>query len=959
MAIVIGKSELCSTDLKYFKAVQGISDKMLFDRYPALDNIIKNNIDTGYQNFLAQPVKDGNIITFYGTSYKETPRLLSDLRGSDEQKYKIIKTETLAHYHNKITFLKSSGKTTEATFLADVIKYIDDRFLYCYDGMVVLGVWGMQLRDNVREDITEIRKNLFLKMGNGPDEDYGPDPEPDPEPSPGPFNVYFNAGQNGSITGIDAFTKDANSFIREDEIPHVKPNEGYEFTGWSENPINYEITGDKEFTAQYKIKEIPPPPPPRLPWYRRFWVWLRTFFLSPGCLRWLLWLLLLLLLIWLLSWLFRGCNNKHSVGVGGGALTDKDSTWIKDDPNVGKDGGIYDPHNPYNPKPTPPGMDSLLPPQQGVLPPINENPDTIPGNPTILGNRLNILMENENKSILDLVKAFKIKYPGEKYKVVYYDDVVKRMQIEIPSEERERLKKEIPPAFAPEYELFVFDEALFEGNQVSNDPGLADSNKSWYLNIINAPQAWNITRGSEKITVAIVDNGFNLKHPELAGKVISPYNVWKHSAEIFPQQVDHGTAVAGIALATANNGIGISGIAPDCKFMPVQVADTKGLMTTTSVLDGILYSLYQGADVINVSLGGQFTGLAQYPDNVQKDLIRNHFKEEERLWRRVMRIAASHNATLVVAAGNDNVLAGIDALQRPELFITVSATDRNNRSATKAQFSNYGAYSTISAPGVAIYSTVGKDGYATLDGTSMAAPVVAGAVALMKSINNAITTKQIICILQSTGLETQGNIGKLIQLDKALQKVKSGVAVDCTPVPTSGDVQVLLSWDNYNDLDLICTDPNGETVFFRNRNVSSGGQLEIDMNVEYPDSKKPIENIFWQPGTAPNGTYNVYLQYYKNHVPGINETPYKVEVKYKDKDEDEDEVVKEYKGKISKEDQPVHICSFTVGTTRGSPANEGSSPDGSRQSQLEQERNRLQQELERINNELKRIGNRR
>jgi subtilisin family serine protease len=943
MAKVIGKEELCSTDLKYFKAFQGISGKTLFDRYPALDNIIKGNIDTKYQDFLAHPVQEDNTITFHGKTYNELPRILSELTENEQEKYRAIKNETLAHFENKIASLKSSGKTTEATFLADAIKFIDDRFLYCYDDKVVLGVWGMQLRENVREDISEIRKNLFRKTKK----ETVVIEEPDPPIRT--FNVSFNAGENGTLNGNSFVTKDANSFLGDDEIPQVLPNEGYEFAGWNENPIGYEITGDKEFTAQYKIKETPPKTPlTPLPWYRKFWNWLRTLILDRGCLKWLLWLLLLLLFIWLLSWLFRGCNDSHVVG--GGALNDNDSSWIKDDPNVGNDGGIYDPYNPYKPKPTPPGLDSLLPPHEGVLPPIEENPDTIPGNPTIIGDRLNILMENEDKSILDLAKAFKLKYPGDKYKVVYYDDVVKRMQIKIPREERERLKKEIPPAFAPEYELFVFDEALFEGNQASNDPALADSNKSWYLNAIKAPQAWSITRGSDKITVAIVDNGFNLKHPELANKVVGPYNVWKHSAAVFPQPIDHGTHVAGIALAIANNGKGISGIAPNCKFMPVQVANENGLMTTTSVLDGILYSLYQGADVINVSLGGQFTGLSQYTDNVQKDLIRNHFKEEERLWRRIMRIAASHNATLVVAAGNDNVLAGINALQRPELFITVSATDKYNRSAAKAQFSNYGSYSTISAPGVSIYSTVGKNSYKTMDGTSMAAPIVSGTVALMKSLDNAITTKQIICILQSTGLETQGNIGKLIQLDKALQKVKSGEEVDCTPVPSSGDVQVLLSWNNYNDLDLICTDPFGKSVFFRNRIVPSGGQLEIDMNVEYPDTKTPIENIFWQPGTAPNGTYNVYLLYYKNHQPNLNETPYSIKVKYSGK-------MEEYNGVIRKEDKPKHICSFTVGTIGNRSQGQERLPSHDRQLQLEQERNRLQQELDRINNELKQIRN--
>jgi len=239
-----------------------------------------------------------------------------------------------------------------------------------------------------------------------------------------------------------------------------------------------------------------------------------------------------------------------------------------------------------------------------------------------------------------------------------------------------------------------------------------------------------------------------------------------------------------------------------------------------------------------------------------------------------------------------------------------------------------------------------------MDGTSMAAPMVAGAVALMKSINDSLTTKQIICILQATGLETQGNIGKLIQLDKALETVRSGEAADCTPTPSSGDVQVLLSWNNYNDLDLICTDPFGETVFFRNRQVSSGGQLEIDMNVEYPDSKTPIENIYWESGKAPDGTYNIYLLYYKKHEPAIDETPYNIKVIYGGKTE-------EYSGVIKKADNAVHICTFTLGTTVPQPTDQNptSPSDNERRSQLEQERDRLQRELDRVNNELRRIEN--
>ncbi len=78
--------------------------------------------------------------------------------------------------------------------------------------------------------------------------------------------------------------------------------------------------------------------------------------------------------------------------------------------------------------------EDVLPPNQGELPPIDTTKIIRePGNPVIIGNRLNILMENEDKSIMDLAKEFKEKYPDNKYKVVYYDDVVKRMQIEVPA----------------------------------------------------------------------------------------------------------------------------------------------------------------------------------------------------------------------------------------------------------------------------------------------------------------------------------------------------------------------------------------------------------------------------------------------------------------------------------------------------------------------------------------------
>jgi subtilisin family serine protease len=896
MPTVRGKEPLCNTDLKYFKALQGIEGRTLFERYQLAEtSIINQYIDIKYREFLAYPVQQENKITFYGNKYSERPRLLSELQGEDREKYTRIKSETLAHYNRQIDSLRSSGKITESEFLAAAVKYVDDRFLYCYDDSVVLGIWGMQLRDHVREDISVICRDLTGGRR--------PPPEGDPPPPVNRFTIHFDPGENGNLNGNPEIVKYEGDIVTEGEVPVIEVKADYEFTGWDKNPNNYRVTGDTKFTAQYR--PIVPPPPPKLPWYRRFWNWLKGLF-GKGCLRWLLWLLLLLLLLLLLCWLFRRCSEDTAHPV---PYPIEERPWVGEDPRSGG-GGIYNPGAPYEPAPTPPGYEDVLPPQQGVLPPIEDNPEIIPGNPSIISNRLNILMENEDMSIMDLAKDFKSKYPDDKYKVIYYDDVVKRMQIEIPPQERIRLKQELPAKFAPKYTLFVFDEALFESVYVPNDPAYSDENKSWYLHTVNAPRAWDITRGSKNITIAIVDNGFNLKHPELNSKVVMPYNVWRHSKEVFPQQVDHGTHVAGTALAIIDNGKGICGIAPNCAFMPIQVANKQGLMTTTSVLDGILYALYQGADVINCSLGTQFSGLDAFPEAFQQELLHTRFKEEERLWNEIMKITDKHNATIVVAAGNNNVLAGIDPLQRPKHIITVSAVNKESQPYTKADFSNYGDYATISAPGVDIYSTTGNSDYTTMDGTSMAAPIVSGGIALMKSLKEDLTAEQIICILQGTGVTVRnGRIGNLIQLDKALQKVQSGDFSDCdshSATPSTGDVQVLLSWNNYNDLDLACIDPEGNPVWYKNKRTPSGGQLEIDMNREYPDSRTPIENIFWQPGSAPNGTYEIYLWLYKQHEPNINETPYTITVRYGNRTEN-------FAGRIKKEDGRVQVCTFTLG----------------------------------------------
>jgi subtilisin family serine protease len=246
-----------------------------------------------------------------------------------------------------------------------------------------------------------------------------------------------------------------------------------------------------------------------------------------------------------------------------------------------------------------------------------------------------------------------------------------------------------------------------------------------------------------------------------------------------------------------------------------------------------------------------------------------------------------------------------------------------------------------------------------MDGTSMAAPIITGSIALMKSLNKDLTAEQIKCLLQGTGKPVDGNVGNMVQLDQVLAKVKSGDFSNCQSqddqpeIPSTGDVQVLLSWNNYNDLDLSCTDPFGNTVSFNTTRVNSGGMLEIDTNRAYPDSETPIENIFWPTGGAPSGTYKVFLTYYGRHTP-VNDSPYTIKVKYGNKTE-------EFTGTIKEEDGRILIGSFTLGNGTGSGNGTGpGQPPASgneRKNELLREMEQLKNKMELLERELRNIGN--
>ncbi len=283
---VKGKDQLCVCNdyKKYFKSIQGLGSYTLFGRYNDLENVVNKRVDEKYRHFLAQPEVDGNNIQWFSVPYYEEPKRLSELDGDERANYEKIKNDTLSHYKRVVEELKAHNKNSEAEALGNAIKFVNDDFVYCYDGKTVLGVWGMELRDEVREPLGIAMKNTFEKPRiknnpviqdpvpetSDPEEPGTSDPEEpetiDPEESgtkepieqPNDddilYNVKFGFEENGSLRGRTEYKMRQGERITDSMIPDAEANEGYEFVGWDVELNNYEVENDVVFTAQFRKK---------------------------------------------------------------------------------------------------------------------------------------------------------------------------------------------------------------------------------------------------------------------------------------------------------------------------------------------------------------------------------------------------------------------------------------------------------------------------------------------------------------------------------------------------------------------------------------------------------------------------------------------------------------------------------------------------------------------------------
>lgn len=270
--------------------------------------------------------------------------------------------------------------------------------------------------------------------------------------------------------------------------------------------------------------------------------------------------------------------------------------------------------------------------------------------------------------------------------------------------------------------------------------------------------------------VAIVDDGIESSHPMFKGRIVDAYNVYTQDNRLSVGD-GHGTHTAGLAVGCADYiNEGAAGIAPNCMLMPIQVFDNK-LCPLSALIAGVMYAIHHNADVVNLSVSPSFEGLDMLPPEQQEQIAHSQFKNVEKLWARVCTLASKKKCILVFAAGNDNILSSIPPENRNMSSIVVTAVDHN---LYPTNFTNYGPCSDISAPGKDIYSAFPRGSFQSFDGTSMAAPIVTGTIALMKSLKKDLTVTQVRNVLYKTGADVYGYIPPMILVDKALAAVKRG-----------------------------------------------------------------------------------------------------------------------------------------------------------------------------------------
>lgn len=236
----------------------------------------------------------------------------------------------------------------------------------------------------------------------------------------------------------------------------------------------------------------------------------------------------------------------------------------------------------------------------------------------------------------------------------------------------------------------------------TNDPLL---DEQWAWNKIDIPRLWAAADQDADVTIAVIDSGVCFNHPDLQGRFLDNGFDFVDSDNDPSDEMGHGCAISGIIAAHIDNGIGIAGITPHANILPIRVLDAQGIGTYANVMSAIHYAVDNGADIINLSLGGQ---------------------NYSQLLEQAVNYATTNGVHVVAGSGN----TGQQGVLYPAKFNRVIAVGSSDINGNRSTFSTYGNEVDTLAPGENIITTALSGGYSYFTGTSMAAPHVSALLAL-------------------------------------------------------------------------------------------------------------------------------------------------------------------------------------------------------------------------------------
>lgn len=369
------------------------------------------------------------------------------------------------------------------------------------------------------------------------------------------------------------------------------------------------------------------------------------------------------------------------------------------------------------------------------------------------------------------------RFPGMNYVVAYHDMTLSFDQVAA------NLR------FAGSPFTNVTRDALFKQQSVTvSDPRFGEQ---WALPMIHAPEGWTYSVGSPDTIVAVLDTGVQTSHPDLSGNIfvnpndkagdgidndgngrIDDVTGWNSYDQTNNVQDDngHGTQMAGIIAAAANK-VGIAGLAFSSRVLPVKVLNSQGVGTSSTIIDGINYAVRNRASVINISVTSVMDDAAV---------------------KGAMEFASTFNVTTVAPMGNDSArLTRYPAAWSRDLpVVAVGAT---NSSDARPQYSNWGDWITVTAPGEQILTTTVGSGYATISGTSAAAAYVSGLAAMIKAIKPGYTPALVKDTIAQTvvdkgtpGYDEYYGFGR-IQCDLALDNLLGSLKVETSSEHFTGN----------------------------------------------------------------------------------------------------------------------------------------------------------------------------